>query len=148
MARFSIRSLLVVTMLISCATVAAVWLISSYFGSSASASGVSVESANRKLWPSLRLPDSASDVTYAVDSYGCEAEFAITESEFVKWCASNDWEIEEIAAPTNYFQPIILRLDQKTARVIDKGYNYYPPDGEGKFDASSLRANFWVSTFP
>ena len=146
MARFSIRSLLVVITLISCATVAAVWLLSTYFG--ASASGVTAEAANRKLWSSLKLPDSASDVTYAVDSGGCEAEFAISESDFVNWCASNNWEIEKIAAPTIYFEPIILGLDEKTARIIETGYSYHPPDGEGKFDASSLRANFWVSTFP
>ena len=101
--------------LISCATVAAVWLLSTYFG--ASASGVTAEAANRKLWSSLKLPDSASDVTYAVDSGGCEAEFAISESDFVNWCASNNWEIEKIAAPTIYFEPIILGLDEKTARI-------------------------------
>ena len=130
----------------SCATFAMVRLAYTYFGTSAS--GVSVTSANQKLWPSLRLPESASDVTYAVDSYGCEAEFAISESEFVKWCAGNSWEIEEISTATVYFNPTILRLDEDTARVIEKGYNYFPPDGEGKFDATGLRANFWVSTFP
>ena len=63
-----------------------------------SGKGVSVQSANQWLWPNLRIPDAASDVTYRADFGGCEAEFAITEDALLQWCRTKGWAIERISS--------------------------------------------------
>ena len=144
--KFSIRSLLVLTTLAFVVLIATVWFKHTFIGSSGS--GVSARSANRALWRSLRTPTSATDVTYTVDPYGCEAEFAISERDFLEWCERNNWRTEAIVEPTVYFNPVHRHHVGDNGRVIGQGYHFYPPDGEGTFDANGLRANFWVSTFP
>ncbi|WP_425397318.1 hypothetical protein [Aeoliella sp.] len=107
--------------------------------------GANVHVANRVLWDDLRLPPSASDVTFYVDRYGCEAEFAISESEFLKWCRHRGWHTSEIAAPVPYFQPVCLPDDN---RPVEDGYLFEIPDGRGVYDRSRSRAAYWASIFP
>ena len=38
-----------------------------------------------------------TDVTYYADFRGCEAEFAISESEFLNWCSVRGWSPKKIA---------------------------------------------------
>jgi len=54
------------------------------------------------LWPGLKLPTLAHDVTFRVDFGGCEAEFAIDESIFLVWCSSNKWNVNKISSPISY----------------------------------------------
>lgn len=120
------------------------------------ASGVSARSANRMLWSPLRLPAAASDVTYHVDFGCCEAEFAVSETVFLRWCRDNGWKTEPISAPTMYSEGLglVLGHSSKTSplrtqgNTVVRGYTFSPPDGRGVFDADSSRACFWSSTFP
>ena len=51
-------------------------------------SGVSSQTANQHLSPSLALPSAATDVTVYVDFGAAESEFAISEDAFLGWCQS------------------------------------------------------------
>jgi hypothetical protein len=115
----------------------------SYVGTSSQ--GVSVARANRMLWPHLRLPDAASDVSYYVDFGAAEAEFTVPQQEFLNWCQAKGWDCRPITSTTPYFEPMAMTGDP---RPVTKGYCFFPPDGQGVFDANQSRACFWVSTFP
>ena len=107
--------------------------------------GTSSSIANRMIWSGFKLPHNASDVTYHVDFGGCEAEFAISESDFLEWCNDRGWVPERIARPIAYFQPVLLS-DNDT--IVTDGYTFDVPDGKGVFDAGRSRTAFWASTFP
>lgn len=106
---------------------------------------MSASIANRKIWEGYRLPDSASDVTYHVDFGGCEAEFAIAETDFLEWCELRGWQPVRVDRATPYFQPVLLPDDE---RLVEEGYTFSIPDGQGAFDSKRSRAAFWVSSFP
>ena len=144
--KFRLRSLFVAIAVASVVIVAAMWLKHALVGSTAS--NVSAKSANRYIWPSLRLPVSATDVTFAVAPYFCEAEFAISEVEFCKWCTNNGWRMTSITSPHVYYGVIPNRPNADKARVVGHGFHFYSPDGDGTFDADRSRAEFHVSTFP
>ena len=97
------------------------------------------------IWSGFKLPHNASDVTYHVDLGGCEAEFAISESDFLEWCNDRGWVPERIARPIAYFQPVLLS-DNDT--IVTDGYTFDVPDGKGVSDAGRPRTAFWASTFP
>lgn len=107
--------------------------------------GVAADVANDILWPRLRLPEDASDVTCYVDFGAAEAEFAISEESFLAWCKVNGWAVEALVTPVPYFEPMVLPEDP---RVVTRGYGFTPPDGRGCFDSDRRRAGFWASTFP
>ena len=107
--------------------------------------GVSASIANRMMWPGYELPADASDVTYHVDPGGCEAEFAISESEFLAWCRARGWSPKKISGSIKYFQPVLLPNDDT---IVTNGYAFDIPDGKGVFDADRSRTAFWASTFP
>lgn len=109
------------------------------------AEGATAVLANRALWKDLKLPASATDVTFYVDQYGCEAEFAISEHEFLAWWESRDWTLIAITNPVPYFEPVRLPEDE---RLVADGYEATIPDGIVVFDRSRSRAAFWASTFP
>ena len=111
----------------------------------ATRTGVSSQTANQLLSPSLMLPDAASDVTVYVDFGAAESEFAISEAAFLAWCNSRGWSPEPISTPTTYFNPMWLPAD---TRSVKRGYTFAPPDGQGVFDSDRSRACFWTSTFP
>lgn len=108
-------------------------------------SGVTAAVANRKVWADYSLPATATDVTYYADFGGCEAEFAITETNFVAWCEDRGWSFSPITEPTPYFRPILLPDDNTP---VSQGYTFELPDGRGVFDRTRSRAAFWASTFP
>jgi hypothetical protein len=112
---------------------------------SVSGHGRSAQDANKYQWPALRLPEAASDVSYYIDHAWSEAEFAISENEFLQWCQASGWKTEKITRPGPYFKPQMMRDD---LRPVSRGCVFYPPDGFGVFDAERSRANFRVSTFP
>ena len=97
------------------------------------------------IWDGYELPDSASDVTYYADFGGCEAEFAISESEFLAWCHVRGWSPKKIHGSIPYFQPVLLADDDT---IVTNGFTFDIPDGEGVFDADRSRAAFRASTFP
>ena len=144
--KFKLRSLFVTVAIVAFAIASALWLKHAFVGKTGS--NVSAKSANRYIWASLRLPASATDVTFATDSYGCKAEFAISETEFTRWCKSNGWQITPITSPNVYFGANPSRPVAAKARVVGRGFHFYPADGQGTFDAGQSRAEFWVSTFP
>ena len=115
----------------------------SFFGSHRI--GVSAATANRMLWSGYRLPDSATDVTYIVDFGGCEADFAISESQFLAWCKHSGWTASKIKTPVPFFEPILLVGD---STLVTDGYTFQIPNGQGVFDAKRRRTAFWASTFP
>ncbi|HBO43034.1 MAG TPA: hypothetical protein DD670_03690 [Planctomycetaceae bacterium] len=106
---------------------------------------VTASMANRMIWPELRLPAGASDVSYYVDFGRVEAEFAISGESLVEWCRSNGWTCEPIDSQRPYFEPWVLPGD---SRSVANGYRFFPPDGDGIYDADRSRACFWVSNFP
>lgn len=108
-------------------------------------SGVTAAVANRKLWAGYTLPATATDVTYYADSYGCEADFAIAETDFVAWCAARGWAVTPISSPTPFFQPVLLPDDETP---VADGFTFQMPNGEGTFDRTRSRAAFRVSTLP
>jgi len=144
--KFKLSSLFAAISVAAILIVAGIWLKHLLIGSSGS--HVSAKSANRYIWSSLTLPPSAADVTYRVDSYVCAAEFALTESEFTKWCADMGWRMAPITSPDVYFGENLDRPIAEKGRVVGRGFHFYPPDGDGIFDADQSRAEFWVSTFP
>jgi len=107
--------------------------------------GETVSVANRVMWQAYKLPAAASDVTYYTDSGGCEAEFSISESEFLKWCDDKGWIPKKITTSVPYFQPILLTANNA---AVTNGYTYKLNDGQGVFDADQRRTAFWLSTFP
>jgi hypothetical protein len=107
--------------------------------------GVSPSVANRMIWEGYRLPKDATDVTYYSDFGGCEAEFAIPEADFLKWCEQKGWTAKRITKPIPYFQSVLLSDD---ASLVVNGYHLSIPDGECVYDSDCSRAAFWVSTFP
>jgi len=107
--------------------------------------GVTATIANRMMWPGYKLPESATNITYHADFGGCEAEFAISESEFLEWCNSRGWAPNKITGTIQYFKPVLLPDNDK---VVTNGYTFDIPDGEGVFDADRSRTAFWASTFP
>jgi len=108
-------------------------------------SGVTSAAANRSLWIHLRLPHDANDVTFCVDQYGCEAEFAVSEISFLRWCRNKDFKYASIKTPKPYFPSIMLPSDK---HLVGRGYQFSIPDGRGVFDIKRGRAAFWASTFP
>ena len=123
--------------------IAAIVAYRSYF--QAHRVGVGPNIANRMVWPEFELPNSAADVTYHVDFGGCEAEFAISESDFLNWCRTRGWCPSKISGPKTYFQPVLLPVNDT---IVTNGYSIDFPDGEMVFDAARSRAAFWASTFP
>ena len=113
--------------------------------SGVSDAGVSARDANQFLPSDLKLPDEVSDVAYYVDFGISEAEFAISESQFLIWCKSNGWRVDPIVQPLAFFQSAVLPDD---SRMIHSGFQFFPPDGKGVFDADRDRACFCISTFP
>lgn len=109
------------------------------------ATGTSVAVANRVLWDDLKLPSGASDITFYVDRYGCEAEFAISQPEFLEWCKVQGWSVSGITTPVPYFEPVCLPEDD---RLVETGYEFSIPYGRVVYDSSRSRAAFWASTFP
>lgn len=109
------------------------------------ARGTSSAVANRVMWYGYTLPVSACDVTFYADGGGCEAEFSISEGDFLCWCEERGWNATKIESPVPYFQSILLPPDE---RPVVRGYRFSPPNGEGVFDADRARAAFYVSTFP
>ena len=107
--------------------------------------GVTPAVANRMMWHGYELPKTASDITYRVDFGGCEAEFAISESNFLLWCRARGWSPNPISGSITYFRPVLLP-DNDTP--VTKGCSFDIPDGEGVFDANRSRTAFWASTFP
>ena len=140
--RFSLAKLLAVVSVLA-ALIAVIVAYRSYFQSHRV--GVSASVANRMMWPEYELPHTATDVTYYADFRGCEAEFAISESEFLNWCSVRGWSPKKIAGAIPYFQPVLL-ADNDT--IVTNGFTFDMPNGEGIFDADRLRTAFWVSTFP
>ena len=114
--QFRVRTLLTISLVI-CLSLGAIGGWQLYFGPTRS--GVSAAVANRKLWSGYQLPRSASDVTYYVDSGGCEAEFSIPESDLLALCRDRGWDVEPIAAPVAYFKPVLLPDD---ARLVSDGF--------------------------
>ena len=112
---------------------------------SSTARGTTATVANRVMWAGFELPASAADVTYYVDFGGCEAEFAISEADFLSWCSDRGWTVTKIDTPVPYFKPILLPDDD---HLVQHGYTFSLPDGDGVYDASTSRAAFHVSTFP
>ena len=142
--RFSLRSLLKVFVVVAVLLVL-VPTVMKLMGSN-SGHGVTVAWANYNLWTELRLPDSATDVSFGVDRYGCEAEFEISEEDFLQWARSNGWEYERIESNRKYLVGFLHLPDDP--HLVKKGYTYQLRDGEGVFDADIGRANYCVSTFP
>ena len=144
--KIRLSSLFVAIAFASVVMASSIWIKQAVFGSSGS--GVSAASANRHIWASLTLPDMASDVNYHADSYGCEAEFAISEPVFSDWCANRGWRVTPIETPNVYYRLNQNRPIAGKGRIVAGGYHFYPPDGEGTFDVGQSRAEFCVSTFP
>jgi hypothetical protein len=144
--RFSIRSLLIIIAICAIGIVLTLavrrqtlWLVGTT-GTTASA-----HAANQILGDELRLPAAATDVTYYVDFGAAEAEFAVSEEDFLNWCRTKGWAVQSIESVSPYFEPMWLPSD---SRPVVRGYHFSPPDGQGTFDADRSRACFWVSTFP
>ncbi|WP_442482407.1 hypothetical protein [Aeoliella sp. SH292] len=140
--RYSLRSFIGV---IASAALAVAAIAAYYRNFPSNGANVPASMANRAMWSQFRLPDEATDVTYHADSYGCEAEFAIPETEFLAWCKKNNWPVEPLAAPEPYFQPVALA---DIPRSVDDGYRFELEDGRGIFDRKAGRAAFVVSQFP
>ena len=140
--RYSLKSL-TVCVLVSGFAIGSAVSYRSYFRPTGSGATASV--ANRVMWQELKLPTSASDVTYYVDSGGCEAEFAIAEPDFLELCRQKGWDVRGIESPAPYFEPVLLPRD---SRLVNEGYTFSLPDGEGVYDSKRSRAAFYVSTFP
>ena len=102
--RFRIATLVVLFAVIATILTAIVWH-RNYF--QPHRMGVSSSIANRMIWKGYKLPEAATDVTYYADFGGCEAEFAISESEFLKWCKQGGWTPQEILKPIPYFEPVL-----------------------------------------
>ena len=144
--KYSLKTLFIFVAICAIAIVIGIRLnraTSRYVGTSEN--GVSTSVANKMLSAHLRLPASASDVSYYVDFGAEEAEFAISEQDFLKWCHTQGWAVEPIRSPVAYFEPMAMPDD---SRQVDRGYHFSPPDGQGTFDADRSRACFWTSTFP
>ena len=144
--KFSLRSILGFVALCAIAIVIAKGVHREYLRySGESGQGVTAHEANQMLWPELHLPREASDVRYYTD-FGCaEAEFAITEDVFLRWCRANGWTVTEITTPSVYFDPFQLDPDHQ---LVEDGYRFDLSNGEGTFDASRSRACFTVLNFP
>jgi hypothetical protein len=113
-------------------------------GGSGSSSSPAI--ANFSLARHCQLPDTASDVYYYTDWAAAEAEFAITESDFLRWCKANDWEPAPIGEPIKYFYPVWGPKEE--SRLVSQGYYCYAAGGDLVFDAERFRAVFHMSEFP
>ena len=144
--KFSLKSLLMLVAAVAVLILVGSFMLRAYQQhAGATRTGVSSQTANQLLSPSLMLPDAASDVTVYVDFGAAESEFAISEAAFLAWCNSRGWSPEPISTPTTYFNPMWLPAD---TRSVKRGYTFAPPDGQGVFDSDRSRACFWTSTFP
>lgn len=140
--RFKLSTLLLLTTA-AAISIAAVRAYCLYYPSQAHHASAAV--ANRVLWKELSLPASASDATFFVDQYGCEAEFAISERELLEWCESRHWTLSQIQSPVPYFRPIILPDD---GRLVTDGWQFTSRDCTGVYDCLRGRAAYSASTFP
>lgn len=150
MVRFSLKQLFTVTTFVALAIVIGIGINRFVYRPYLRARGVSAnaatsQQANIWIWPNLRIPASASDVSYVTDAFGCEVKFAISERAFLDWCKGKNWKVEEITTPIPFFEGIISSEDN---RQVTDGYKFSPPDGAGVFDKARSRAAFWVSEFP
>ena len=144
--KFSLKSLLLLVAAVTVLILVGSFILRAYQRHvGVTRTGVSSQTANQHLSPSLMLPDAASDVTVYVDFGAAESEFAISEDAFLAWCKSRGWSPEPISTPTTYFDSMWLPAD---ARSVNRGYTFTPPDGQGVFDSDRSRACFWTSTFP
>jgi hypothetical protein len=92
------------------------------------------------------VPEAASDVYYYTDWAADEAEFSISEDDFLDWCKSKSWEVEPIEEPVEYFYP--TWGPEEDNRFVKRGYYCSAAWGVLIFDADRSRAAIWVSDFP
>src|SRR5688572_1990841 len=93
--RFSLRSLFVITALLSVALLCAPTVYRNaqwYAGVPLKGRGVSAWEANRWLPPDYRVPKGATDVHYQVDAKYAVVGFAVSEKTFIEWSTSRGWE--------------------------------------------------------
>lgn len=111
----------------------------------ASGSGSIPEEANKQLWDYLKIPLTARDVSYAVDRHGCEANFELSEQDFLAWCRANGWDLSSIDGRERYPHTLIRESRDTHANA---GYTFSFPDGVGIYDRERNRVDFVASTFP
>lgn len=58
---------------------------------------VTPQAANSNLAPRLVLPMTAKDINFYRDMCWVEADFSISEDEFLKWCKTRNWTILDAA---------------------------------------------------
>lgn len=111
-----------------------------------SGKSASATMANLFLESNHHLPQTASDVYYYTDFGASEAEFKISEHDFLDWCNSKNWTPEPISDPVHYFYP--TWGPEEDNRMVSRGYSCYATGGVLTFDAERSRASLRVSDFP
>jgi hypothetical protein len=140
--RFSIRTLLVITALLSVALVCAPTVYRNaqwYAGVTLKGRGVSAWEANRWLPAEYRVPYEATDVYYYVSSKIVAVEFAASEDQFIEWSDSRGWnrlayEPDGLCRGTSCLS--------EHPFLFGWGYDWILPGGIGFFDAEVRRVTF------
>ncbi len=147
--RFSLRSLFVITALLSVALVCAPTVYRNaqwYAGVPLKGEAVSTWEANRWLPSEYRVPKGASDVYYYVRPEIVAVEFAIAEDDFVIWATERKWNILSFG-PDGFFRGT-TGLSAHKFRFVH-GYDWIPPGGgSGFFDAELSRVIFDARLVP
>lgn len=87
--RFSVRFLLLMVALAAGLTLVAAIGYRQMVGQRGA--GASPDFANNVFSSRLKIPGSATDVNFYVDVCWIEADFAISEAEFLSWCRQQGW---------------------------------------------------------
>ncbi len=104
---------------------------------------VSAPVANRAFWATgLVLPDAADDVNFYTDGCWTEADFALTEAAFLRWCDEQDWPVTTIVRDANdanglgsaVFKPARTSPLGREPRPVLRGYRFETRNGSGVFD--------------
>lgn len=103
--------------------------------------GASAKSTNSVVWNRLKIPDTAQDVTFAIDFWECELDFEISESDFRAWCTGNDWTIKPLKDVVCYSKPALGHPVSGRGLLVSNGFRFYFPDGDGLYDFARGRVN-------
>ncbi len=137
--RFGLRSSgLFVALLAGCAWIGA-WATRQLM--SRSSSGEGAISANRAFESRVIIPSSATDVCFYVDGCWIEADFAITEKDFLSWCGHHGWTVARIAEHPKVFKPARTSPLARHRQIrTTKGYECQTSSGTVIFDLNRGRA--------
>lgn len=140
--RFSIKSLLVFVGVAAVITVAGVTGYRFLFGNSGYQA--SSDTANLAFSSRLILPPSATDVNYYADGCIIEADFAISEEAFLRWCEQQTWMPVEIGPKGGMFDHARSSPNVDNGpQFVSKGYQIDTPAGYVTYDADAGRVSIW-----